>query len=340
MGVTPVWAVPRGTEGVRIMVQGGIAHGMTAAECLAGSGITEADLDDENAEIWAHQEFDVIRNLIAGLGDRPGVGIEVGLHSTLGRAGVIGFLILASPTLRQGVELILPYLALSPTHLRFSIEADDQYGYLVADDSELPTDVRAFIVERDLAGFVAAVQGAHLSMTPQWAETTLEAGRAAKLAESWELPVQKVRSGQRANRLAIRHELLDMPSPLADANTARKLEQQCRELLARRLSRVGITGQVRSRLLHNPGELPAMQTVADELHIDPRTLRRRLAAEGTSYRALLDEVRHQLAVELLEQDLSVEEISRQLGYAETANFTHAFKRWEGTAPSYFRRSRW
>ena len=130
-----------------------------------------------------------------------------------------------------------------------------------------------------------------------------------------------------------------MPSPLADANTARKLEQQCRDVLERRLSRVGVAGQVRSRLLHNPGELPPMQTIADELHVDPRTLRRRLATEGTSYRALLDEVRRQLAVELLQQDLSVEEISRYLGYAETANFTHAFTRWEGTAPSYFRRSR-
>lgn len=337
--MAPVWAVPRGTEGVRIMVQGGIAHGMTAAECLAGSGLTEADLDDENAEIWAHQEFDVIRNLIARLGDRPGVGIEVGVHSTLGRAGLLGFLILASPTLRQGLELILPYLALSPTHLRFSVETDDEYGYLVADDSELPTDVRSFIVERDLAGFVAATQGANLALTPTWADTTLDAERAAKLAELWRLPASDVRSDRRTNRIAATHDVLEMPSPLADANTARKIEQQCRELLERRLSRVGVAGQVRSRLLHNPGELPSMPTIADELHIDQRTLRRRLAAEGTSYRALLDEVRRHLAVELLQQDLSVDEISRHLGYAETANFTHAFKRWEGTAPSYFRRPR-
>ncbi|CAM5734621.1 AraC family transcriptional regulator ligand-binding domain-containing protein [Mycolicibacterium aubagnense] len=337
--MTPVWAVPRGIEGVRIMVQGGIAHGMTLTECLAGSGLTEAGLDDENAEIWAHQEFDVIRNLIAGLGDRPGVGIEVGLHSTLGRAGLLGFLILAAPTLRQGVELILPYLALSPTHLRFSVETDDEYGYLVGDDSELPTDVRPFIVERDLAGFVAATQGANLALTPAWAETTLDADRAAKLAELWQLPASAVRHGRRTNRVAATHDVLNMPSPLADANTARKLEQQCRDVLERRLSRVGVAGQVRSRLLHNPGELPPMQTIADELHVDPRTLRRRLATEGTSYRALLDEVRRQLAVELLQQDLSVEEISRYLGYAETANFTHAFTRWEGTAPSYFRRSR-
>jgi len=336
--VAPVWAVPRGTEGVRIMVQAGIAHGMTAAECLAGSGLTEADLDDENSEIWAHQEFDVIRNLIARLGDRPGVGIEVGLHSTLGRAGVIGLMILACPTLRQGMELALPYLALSPTHLRFSVEVDDDYTYLVADDSELPTDVRAFIVERDLAGWVAALHGAHLAFAPLWVETTLDAERAAKLAEVWHLPLRDVHPGQHRNRLAGARELLDQPLPLADANTARMLSRQCRELLDRRLSRVGVAGQVRSRLLHKPGELPSMQTIADELHIDTRTLRRRLASEGTSFRTLLDEIRHRLAVELLAQDIAVEEIARQLGYAETANLTHAFKRWEGMAPSYFRKS--
>jgi len=320
------------------MVQGGIAHGMTAADCLAGSGVTEADLDDENSEIWAHQEFDVIRNLIAGLGDRPGIGIEVGLHSTLGRAGVIGFMILASPTLRQGVELALPYLALSPTHLRFSVEADDQHTYLVADDTELPTDVRAFIVERDLAGLIAAMHGAHLEFTPLWVETTLDAERAAKLADVWHLPPHDVHPGQRRNRLAGAREIWDQPLPLADANTARRLERQGRELLDRRLSRVGVAGQVRSRLLHNPRELPSMQIVADELHIDPRTLRRRLASEGTSFRALLDEVRRKLAIELLQRNIPVEDIATHLGYAETANFTHAFKRWEGMAPSYFRRS--
>ncbi|MCH9735042.1 MAG: AraC family transcriptional regulator [Actinomycetia bacterium] len=333
----PCWAVPRGTEGVRIMVQAGIANGMTAAECLAGSGVTEADLADENSEIWAHQEFDVIRNLMARLGDRPGVGLEVGPHSTLGRAGVIGFLILACPTVREGVESALPFLALSPTHLRFSVETDDEYTYLVADDSELPTDVRAFIVERDLAGLVAAMRGAQLGFAPLWLETTLDTERAAKLAEVWRLPPGDVYPGRRSNRIAVARTFLDQPSPLADANTARLLSRQCAELLGRRLSRVGVAGQVRSRLRHQPGELPSMQTVADELHIDPRTLRRRLADEGTSFRALLDEVRRGLAIELLEEGTPVAQIAKRLGYAETGNFTHAFKRREGMAPSDFRK---
>jgi len=47
-------------------------------------------------------------------------------------------------------------------------------------------------------------------------------------------------------------------------------------------------------------------------------------------------VRRRLAIELLEQDTPVEQIAKRLGYAEMGNFTHAFKRWEGVAPSNFR----
>jgi len=318
------------------MVAAGIANGMTAAECLAGSGVTEADLADENAEIWAHQEFDIIRNLIARLGDRPGAGLQVGPHSTLGRAGVIGFLILACPTLRDGVEAALPFLALSPTHLRFSVQTDEEHTYLLADDSELPADIRAFIIERDLGGVVAAMRGAHLQFTPLWLETTLDPQRAAELGRAWGLAPEAVYPDRRTNRIAGPRGFLDQPSPLADVNTARTLGRQCNDILDRRLSRVGVAGQVRSRLRHQPGEWPSMQNVADELHIDPRTLRRRLAGEGTSFRSLLDEVRRALAIELLEQDIPVEQIAERLGYAETGNFTHAFIRWEGMAPSRFR----
>jgi AraC-like DNA-binding protein len=81
-----------------------------------------------------------------------------------------------------------------------------------------------------------------------------------------------------------------------------------------------------------------MQAVADELNLDPRTLRRRLDSEGTSFRGLVAEVRETLAIELLSNTgLTVEEVAVRLGYADTASFTHAFIRWRGKPPSHFRR---
>jgi AraC-like DNA-binding protein len=70
----------------------------------------------------------------------------------------------------------------------------------------------------------------------------------------------------------------------------------------------------------------------------PRALRRRLEAEGASYRDLLADVRMRLAVEYLRKtQMTNEEIARRIGYSDAANFRHAFARWTGKRPSEFRR---
>ncbi|MFC4754585.1 helix-turn-helix transcriptional regulator [Dietzia aurantiaca] len=333
---SPVWAVPRGTEGVRIMVEGAVAQGMTTTTCLAGTGIQPPDLADENAQIWAHQEFAVIRNLLAELGDLPGLGAGIGAYSTIGRTGVIGFMMLAGPTVRAALERAIPYLALSPTHLRFALEEGDGVVYAVAADDEIPPDVRAFVVERDLAGLAAAFRGAQIDLQLAGIETTLGPAGAALLAQAWRLEPAAVVPRCVTNRLVIPRERLDERLPQADENTARLFEQQCREVLDARLARVGVAGQVRSRLRHERGDWPSMADVAADLHIDQRTLRRRLTAEGTSFRRLVDEVRHGRALELLGQGAAVSEVARELGYSETATFTRSFTRWEGVSPSRLR----
>ncbi|MET3860737.1 AraC-like DNA-binding protein [Dietzia sp. 2505] len=339
---SPVWAVPRGTEGIRIMVDGGVARGMTTRECLAGTGLDPLDLDDEIAQIWAHQEFVVIRNLLGRLGDRPGLGAGIGAHSTLGRTGVIGFMMLAGPTVRAALDRAIPYLALSPTHLRFSLEedaaseTDPGAAFLIAADDEIPADVRAFVVERDLAGLAAALRGAHIDVGVTGLETTLGPESAVMVGEAWGLTAGAVRPHAERNRLAITRERLDTRLPQGDENTAKLFERQCRELLDDRVARVGVAGQVRSRLQHERGSWPAMAEVAGELHVDVRTLRRRLAAEGTSFRRVLDEVRHHRALELLALRVPVSEVARELGYSETATFTRTFTRWEGVPPSRVR----
>lgn len=331
----PVWAVPRGTEGVRIMTQA-VADAMPIADCLAGTGLTETTLADQDAEIWAHQEFRVVSNIVNRLGDRPGLGVDVGGFSTLGRLGVLGFAFLTSATIREGFERILPYQALLPSHVRFSIAGDGEHEYVIADDSDIPAAVRPFIVERDLSGLAAVLAGADIPVSVEWAETTLDDDRAERLAQTWALTTD-VRPNRPVNRLAASPGTLDIALPQSDPNTAAVFERQCRELLDGRLSRVGVTGQVRSRLLHDQHGVPAMRTVAAELHLDPRTLRRRLTDEGSSFRDLIAEVRRTRAEQMLATNVPIETIARQLGYAETASFTHAFTRWTGMAPSVFRR---
>jgi AraC-like DNA-binding protein len=313
-----------------------VAGEMPVPDCLTGTGLTESTLTDQDAEIWAHQEFRVVGNIIDRLGDRPGLGVDVGGFSTLGRLGVLGFAFLTSATVREGFERILPYQALLPSHVRFAVDADGTGEYVIADDTDIPADVRPFIVERDLAGLAAVLAGANIPVAVEWVETTLDEPRARHLARTWSLTTD-VRPNRPANRIAVTPGTLDIALPQSDPNTTRVFERQCRELLDGRLSRVGVAGQIRSRLLHDEHGFPSMQTIADELHLDPRTLRRKLTDEGASYRELIAGVRQARAERMLATDAPIETIARHLGYAETASFTHAFRRWTGLAPSVFRR---
>ncbi|MFN4142805.1 helix-turn-helix transcriptional regulator, partial [Aestuariivirga sp.] len=75
------------------------------------------------------------------------------------------------------------------------------------------------------------------------------------------------------------------------------------------------------------------------LAMHPRTLRRHLAKEQTSFEALCDSIRFDLARELLDlTDLPVSEIGTALAYASPSVFADAFRRWTGLSPSAWRSS--
>jgi len=102
---------------------------------------------------------------------------------------------------------------------------------------------------------------------------------------------------------------------------ARSLVDDVRAALRRRLS----------------GQQVSVDKLAADLRLSPRTLQRRLVELGTSYQALLDEVRRETARRLLAAtDLDPGEIAFLLGFAELNSFTRAFRGWEGTTPLRWR----
>lgn len=81
-----------------------------------------------------------------------------------------------------------------------------------------------------------------------------------------------------------------------------------------------------------------VQQVATALHLSVRTLSRRLAAEGTHFQAVKDEVRRDLAVQqLTSSDLPLATLSGQLGFEDLASFNRAFRNWTGSTPGSYRR---
>ncbi|MGB3476045.1 MAG: AraC family transcriptional regulator ligand-binding domain-containing protein [Mycobacterium sp.] len=333
----PDWDIPRPVATCRHLLEAARLHGVDAADCLAGSGVTPADIDDSATEVQAGQELAILRNILGRVKDPHEFARDVGLQYNFANTGVLGYALLASPTLGDAVNMACRYATLSSTFLRLTRHDTPDGAVLEFDDSAVPADVRSFMLERDLFALTSMVP-LLISQLSSAAPIKVELPGIDFPVERLEFPWVAIEVDLAATRSAITlpFELLARPMPAADTAAAQSCAQECEELLQTRRRRRGIAAQVRSRLVRDPGQLASMAVIAGELCITERTLHRRLVAEHTSYRALVDEVRVTLAVAMLESGLTVEETARQLGYSETAAFSRAFIRWVGTPPSKHR----
>lgn len=336
------WNFPRGVASVALMVGFAREHGVPAARMLQGSGLNEKQLANPDEQIDAHTELAVIRNLVRELGARPDLGLEVGRRYRITTFGIFGFACVSSPTLGEAISLALRYLELSFT---FCIPAARwRPGEFMAriHDERVPADVRRFLVERDVTAMfqmLSDLMGHRVELLR--ADFDFEPPPDLRLYT--EIYGLTPNFEAEHNVFTMDPAILEQPLPQANEHTWAMCLAQCTELVSRRRARTGIAAEVRALLVPRGGldgfaVPPGIDSVARDLNMGTRTLRRHLDAAGTSYRQLLDEVRRALAEEMLTATpLSVSDVAIRLGYAEASTFIHAFKRWTGTTPSAYRR---
>ncbi|WP_319446624.1 MULTISPECIES: AraC family transcriptional regulator [unclassified Mycobacterium] len=306
-------------------------HGVPAHEVLQGTRLEFDALTDPQTSVSGRQELRIVQNLIAAMGDTAGLGVTAGMRYHLTTHGIWGFALSSCPTVRSAIEVGLRYVDLTFAFTQMSLVPAGEHVRLVLDPSHLPREVQRFFVERETASIINLGRQVLSSLAPLGhVHFTFPAPSAADAYQVFEPPPV---FGADTNFIEVHRDVLDLPVPQADPYAAAATQQQCQQLLAQRRARSGYAGRIRDRLVQQPGHLPDLEVVASELHMSSRTLRRHLDREGTSYRNLVDEVREHLAEELLATGaLSVAEIGRRLGYADTPSFTAAFKRWKGGTP--------
>ena len=321
---------PRSAASALLLTRLGAEHGVEPATTLAGTGLDLDALRVPGAEVTGRQELTLLRNLQAAC-PLPSLPLEAGRRYHLTTYGIWGFALASSPTVRDALAVGSTFVDLSFAFCTLAVEQDDAELRMCLDDDGVPADVRAFVVARDLAGLRTLAGELAPGLALQRLTVRLP---APDDVGAWtEVFGVEPQFDAPRNVAVLDAAALDLPLPQADELTAAMTERQCRELVERRRSRAGVAGVVRDELVRTPGAMPSVELVAERLAVSERTLRRRLADEGTSFRALVDEVRTTLAEELLSTgSLSVEQVARRLGYAETASFTHAFTRWKGVSP--------
>lgn len=329
------WDAPRASTSTVLLVRTGVERGVPVETCLRGTSLRPHQLDDPHTEVSAAQELSVIANLLDALGHPPGLGLEVGAQYHLTTYGIWGFALISSPTPRSALDLSSRYLSLMFAFCRIKVREADGETQLVLKAPDVPPAVRRFVVERDAAAFHtlqrevygSSVPGSRMSLAHPAPPDLGAATEALGITPSF---------GAAENIVACDSAVLDTPLPQANSHTAALAQEQCRDLLQRRLARAGLAGQVRDALVARLSSPPTADEVATALHLSGRTMQRKLAAEGTSFRELLSEVRERLAEELLATGLPVAEVARRLGYAELSSFSQAFRRWKGLNARDFR----
>ncbi len=319
----------------QVMLNYAADHGVDSETCLQGTNITLAMMRDAEALITPEQEMRLIENLMLALPDIPALGFELGMRYNVSTFGIWGFALRTSLNLCEAVTRAIRYIPLSTAYCVFSISSEDDEFIVSADPSGIPIQIRQFLLERDLGTSVNIMREINLAGRP--IQRLEFAGPALPYADHMQklcgIPLHFNRP---RNALVMNLEAVMSSLPTYDERLVRLLEDQCRQLIERRQI-TGISGQVRQRLLGHLGLMATLEAIAKDLNLSPRSLRRKLDEEATSFRTLVDEARRQLAVQLLEStDMKLDELALQLGYADTASFTRAFRRWLGISPGQYR----
>lgn len=142
--------------------------------------------------------------------------------------------------------------------------------------------------------------------------------------------------GQRETAIVISSQYLNQPVVQTPQSLAEFLTHMPECLLTHYKSDSTVSAQIK-KLLQQEGDNQSFQAIADALHMSQPTLRRRLRDEHSSFQALKDSVRRDMAIYHLRQmHLPISEIAEIMGFSETSPFNRAFKKWTGTTPGAYR----
>ncbi|MET0341687.1 MAG: AraC family transcriptional regulator [Polyangiales bacterium] len=304
------------------------------AQLLEGTGLSEAQLADAQARVSPHALWLLVERALT-LTREPGLGYYFGLQLKLSSHGTVGFAAMTSATLRAALMIAERYVALRMPFLTLRLEVDGDDAALVLGDTFVERNVRVFATE---ALFTALVQMARsLLGRPMQGMAELAYDEPAYFlgfAHLWPGPV---RFGRPRSCLQFPASVLDEALQMADEVAARQALAECERELSTLQATSSLLAGVRQQLGANDRGFPTLTELARARHVSPRTLKRRLAEQNTSYQHLLDELRRDRALKLLDvRGNTIEEIAALLGYSDAANFNRAFRRWMGVSPSQWR----
>jgi AraC-like DNA-binding protein len=316
------------------------SRGFSAKQLLAQVGLDERHISAEDARIPFAKHAAFFELAAETAGDSR-LGLHFGMTRETRDAGLLGYVGVSSATLLDGIRSLSRYRRVFSDASEFDIAGLAITGrvrwWFYGLGHALPRKCLEFTAVNLVRAF-REVCGRHL--IPE--AVTFVHTRIDDVEEFERYFGCPVSFGCEENVIALTLSDLRLRLVEADDRLLALLRRYCQDVLARHPPDVPnleerIERLVMDRLTNSNARFGE---IAIQLGMSPRTLSRKLAERGTSYREIVDNLRKELALRYLQDDrLSSTEIAFLLGYNELSTFNHALKRWTGMTPTQHRRKK-
>jgi AraC-like DNA-binding protein len=307
------------------------AAGIDVAPLMAKAGITRRQLEEEDVRLPTEDQIRFVELIADALQDDL-LGFHIARDVDLRELGLLYYVLNSSDLLGDAFRRAECYCAIINEGVRVRVR----------EGKELGLDLKYVGVERlsdrhQIEAWVTFVVRICRQITNRHllpCSITFVHRRERGCPEMDAFMGHEVTFGAGADEVVFLGTAQQTPILGADPYLNRLLVRFCEEARSHRAVtstfRVTVENEIAPLLPHGKAHAPK---VAHQLGVSPRTLGRRLAAEGLTFSTVLDGLRADLARRYLRDgDLSISKIAWLLGYREPSAFTHAYKRWTGRTP--------
>lgn len=303
---------------------------------LFNSGISPEDLEKDDGLVSYRQATQVITNTYQFTGCET-LGLEVGGRLNIMDAGILGYAMLNSATMGEVLAIGCKYYRIAQTMMEIKVvEKEEGLCLQGVVPFDLPEIFHRYVVEKFFSGVqyvLSQVCGQPIELL-EFRCTYSKPEYVERYQLAFNCPVVFDSS---VNELVFPVSTADIKVPQANRHNASMSEKICQDILSVYVPEDSLSMRVKQCLVRSGREFPGEETVAKEMNMASRTMRRLLREEDTNFREIVKSVRCDLAKEyLLKSELTVEQIAHLLGYVESTNFRRAFKKWMGVSPREFR----
>src|SRR5215471_981703 len=311
-------------------------QGLDAAPIARLPGI---DVDDPDRRVLESTAEEAWRTA-AALTQDEAIGVHLAGWLPRGALDLIEYAVRSSPSLASGLERLARYGSVMSDRYAARIETNEGRLLLVVDD------VGTSVLHRGRAEFALAVALKLARDVTGVRIVPLQVAFAHEppddVSEHRRFFGAPLHFGAGANTILL--SAGDAARPLLEADAAlsaivrRRLDALMPQAGSPASASTSLSMRVRRMLVEELGQTTiTADSVAKALVLSRRTLTRRLSEEGTSFRAILDDVRAELSRALLQdRRLSIADVAFFLQYSEPAAFHRSFRRWTGQTPQQYR----